>query len=498
MGTAGPVLTQVPGVNADLRGVARNLMTPEIAQGSFDGGAEGLQAVGNAIAGLGEVGQRVGNIIADSRERLADYQDSVSLASYDRRMSEEFEKYKAELPGVTESEWLPGWQAKYKEISTKIASEYKFSGNGMQRLALANEQFLQQTNVNLIRSASQSAFTRGNGELMAKAQRDFDSGNFEEAHATLGKMVDTGAIGADDAQRQVDQWKESMLEADMIADPDGLIQGIEDGSVSVPEDRKARLISDANKVKRQQIGAAIDELDQMIFSGKFKTKEEIEEFSSIRGIPAKDTFERVKSLSIVEPTTIEGKARLESEYLKLMADIESYDPKFDVEEKGLYDLRTRIINLPPGYGEEPSGILSGIVREGRKTSEQEIRGNISSNIISMKSAGFFGVAPKEKGKKAGTEALLIEQRASALMDQFRAYQQQMGAKLTQADADAWLSAQTIGDIKKAVGDKSIKSPTAKITTWGADGVTFVEGASRKKTQAELMAEVEGALELPKK
>ena len=207
---AGPALglTSVPQPSLSIAGVAGTLTAPTLAQGAFDGAAEALQSMGQAIGQVAQVPTKVKNIIDDNQRRRAQFQDNVSLATYNRQMTEAFETYRAGLDGVSEDQWVPGWQKQYSELSEKFAGDLSFSEAGRQQLLAENQQFLSRTNSQLITSANRKAVDRGTGELLAQADRQFEFGDDEAAYATIGKLVDLGAMRRDQAQAKMESWKE--------------------------------------------------------------------------------------------------------------------------------------------------------------------------------------------------------------------------------------------------------------------------------------------------
>lgn len=204
----GPIAAGIPQVNTDLSGAARSLMTPTMQLDAFSGEAQGLQGLAQGLSRFGESGQRVADILHDASQRKQAFQDDVSFAQYDNRLSGAYARYKESLPGRPEAEYLSGWQqtlAKEREIARK---DLALSPQGRARLDEHDTRFVRQTSRDLISAASHRSIERGTGEITAQAQRFFDAGRDEDAYATYGRLVDLGAITREQYDRQIRQWRD--------------------------------------------------------------------------------------------------------------------------------------------------------------------------------------------------------------------------------------------------------------------------------------------------
>ena len=439
-----PAMMSVPNARTDLSGVARNLMAAPIRQGAYDGAAQGMQAIG-------EAGQKVAGVLSHLSGVMAEAQNTASLAKAETLLSEAYAQHEIESATKDPNEWVPSWQAKQSKLMSQV-EKLPLTPGGKRQMELYTAQFMGNSSISLAKNANKRIIedARLGGETMFKTR--IAAGDYEGAAIVKSELVSKGIL----SKNEGDAWmveaekrqKDDFIASEMMADPDGLIQEVESGNIAMPDEEKQQVIARAKQVKRQQVAEADDELDQLVLTGEVKTEQEIREWGEARGIPERQILSHLKSLSVVNESTEAGQAAIQSARGDIQAAISAYNPETDANDKDYFAIKDQIrASLPEGLRQEFLSDLSSMRKEGRKTPEKEIKASIFSQINELKTADFFGKGDKPKDK------LLAAQKANSLMDQFREYQKQMGAKLTQADADAWLAAQVNGDVKKAVRQK---------------------------------------------
>jgi len=425
-----PAMTRVPNARTDLSGAARNLMTPQLQQGSFDGAARGAGAIGDSIGRMGAVGARIGAVFSDIQARKIRQQDSVNLAIRNRKVSERFAKFETETRGMSEDEWVPKWNEVMSKFGPEVEGDLKFSDEGLRRLEVDKQQFMAQTNTRLIGAANRSAVERGNGELLGRAQTEFEAGNEDTAATIYADMVVTGAM----TQNQVDRrWEGHILTRDknqraamMIDNPvlyasdlksmrDG--DALDEGQVSFMEQHfsgpegPTRLLQAEGEAARYARGIQVDKSNEIlnkIIEGDVTTEDEVREQGE--GLMDSITIDRLV-------TVLESDPQYDSEKVStLRTEIATYLAKDDRDLSGYASLQQRIgTEVPKGLqGPLNSELYTSYSRnrDGKSSPQTtRLKGEAFQFIDKLANSGVYG--DTGLGTKGETKGKVVDAEQSA-------------------------------------------------------------------------------------
>lgn len=371
----------------DLSAARQALTVPTLQQGAFDGAAQGIGALGQSIQRAADVPLKVQAVLQDAQERKTKFQDDAQLAQYDADMGRGYEEYKATLPGTSENEWGPKYAEQFKKNSEQYAKNLSLSPEGQQRLQIYNIRTLGNQQAQLMAEGTRSSIARGTSDLLAQAQRQYDSGQIEEAHVTMSRLVTNGALG----QNQADSWFKQQEQQQKQNQFVGLMQ----------KNPKA-IAEDTEKLAR---GESVPELDPL-FTGPDRNIQ-IERArnaaqSNLRGIQTEqrqNIFEGIQGGSITNYDQIEAANQAGGEVLEprdlqaakkalmntvgvldvakyndIRAQVAQYDPKGDKDGTKMADLQRQIgSELPSAEGSELFKRLKGISSGAAKNTDVDSR-----------------------------------------------------------------------------------------------------------------------------
>jgi|GEM_PF-2910044 len=484
----------VPQANTNLSGVAGNLMTQPLQQGSFDGAARGSQAIGDSISGLGEVGQRISAVIQDANERKAKMQDDVSLATIDGLRSERLARYQGTLQGKSEDRWQPDWETEFASGDPKDLEGLPLSQDGRHRLALQTQEFMTRANTGLIVSSNRSAVDRGAGIMVSQAQRKFDDGDDAGGRVIVSQLVTNGAWRQDQADTFLKQVKETRNANELtgfmqsappqFADDMKIIkngkdipphlQDMADHYFSGPDGRMKIdkwEVEAARNLRNFQIQGS-NEIDDDILSGNITTEDQIHDRTAILGLGEKDARSFVDSLAVEKSTTPEGQAAYLAAYDQMWTESVNYDPSSDTDGQErmriLRDIRSQAI---PGERQPLLTNLREAIKDGM-TPQRERAANMENVIDTIGMQGLLIEKPKSKpedDREAWAEyTIALNQKKAALKKSARDWQKKWPEPGPQDDAD-WM--------KSAVGSST--AGAAAKSMWQTPGNLWSSFMSRQ-------------------
>ena len=402
----------------NLSGVAESLMTPTIRQGSFDGAAEGMDALGQGLADLGQTGARIAAVISDANARKQEHHDDGEIARKGLEYELEIEKFKGTLGDKPESEYLSLLDAELPKIRERVLKDAAFSKNGEGRFALAEMKLVGETRRGVQAAANRQQIERDTRDLLALADRHNEAGQKEEAAATLGKLVDRGAIGRDQMQSKLKQWADdantNTLTGIMQGNPkefhEDIVDFIKTGENKVLEanftgpDKAIQLQKweqTSGQYLRQVQAESSNALDDAILKGAVTTPEQIRAATSAIGLDEKDTQSFIASLAVAKLNTPEGQAKYLSNYDSLWTRSVNYDPMGDADGKKqlslLRDIRSQAIEgeRKPLLDNLREAIKDGMTPERQRAASLE-------NTIDLLATQKLLIAPPDE--KTATEA----------------------------------------------------------------------------------------------
>ncbi|CAN5773851.1 hypothetical protein BH09VER1_BH09VER1_46300 [soil metagenome] len=177
-----PVLTKYPDTRVDLSEMARRLQQGGIQQGSFDGPAKGLQAMGEAVGQAGNVFQQVG-------ERMMESKNQADLARVEDIMSQARAEHAQEMQSLPEDQWVPTWEQKYRPLVEKRIDALHLSPMVRGRVIPQLVHFDATTRSSLTYDALKQTASRNLQDLENGVTEAVQSQDFARAQANVGRMV---------------------------------------------------------------------------------------------------------------------------------------------------------------------------------------------------------------------------------------------------------------------------------------------------------------------
>ncbi len=422
-GLTEPVLTNYPERKLDLSGVTRSLMMEPIKQGSFDGPAEGLAAIGEA---LGETGRKAVAVVRDFQEAKAAAKDYDATNQAGLMFERERKELGTKLAGLSEKEMVPLLKD-YEERTRQQLDGLSFTDRG--RL-WAKDYHRQQMGVatQMAQDADVATLTqRGRTNAIQRHQSLIDAGDYEGAEAVRRGGVRSGMFRADEAK----------------AMEEGALMSVERGRASafVQEDPWAaqgyfakaekegksemypRMSREELANLRTQAGQAIvarqrevsDGLDDKILSGDVRDEGTIRSMAAAGRLPKADVDSLVKGLRDVPVARPEDRVN----YLRAQSDIitklAGYDAEQDTEDKEYYAIKRMIREGVPTTQRKAALDDLQRRRDGKRTESDEVKWNKYQIIDAISDEGLLGAKGlDDKGSviDAGRE---IERQRKALL-----------------------------------------------------------------------------------
>lgn len=138
----------------NLAGIGRQYQRSLLQQGSFDGPAKGLQAIGQAG---GEIAGMLGKIAQAKAEAEAD----TAAIEAGNRMQVEFADYTSKLtPSTPTDEFVSGWQFRFSQVKQEVLGDQKLSPLARQKIERSALKLEGESIANLTTAANREVFKR--------------------------------------------------------------------------------------------------------------------------------------------------------------------------------------------------------------------------------------------------------------------------------------------------------------------------------------------------
>lgn len=191
-----PLGDNLQGVN--LMGAARMMQRNQIAQGSFDGPAEGMQALGR---GLAVAGAGVGNALTRIAEAKMQADDDTHVMGATAVLNQTWADYQSSLaPGSDTNSWVPGWDDTLNKTAKQLLANKSLSPTAKALVNAELVRFRGQTMPRLTMSAAKESFDRSTKAHAATAEAQIETGDVESAKKTYDVMLSKGLLYPEQAE----------------------------------------------------------------------------------------------------------------------------------------------------------------------------------------------------------------------------------------------------------------------------------------------------------
>jgi hypothetical protein len=492
-----PAMIGVPNANTNLSGAARNLMAAPLRQGAYDGGAQGMQAIG-------EAGQRVAGVLSHLSGVIAEAQNTASLAKAERILSDAFAAHEIESATKPPGEWLPAWQSKAEKLRGEV-EKLPLTPGGKRQMELYANQFMGSSSIQLAGKANKQIIEDSRLEVRTSVKRNAQAGQYENAVGRVYEGVKDGLFSKAEGDAIIleveTEQQQNIIFTNMNDDPEQFRFDLRDGKYDgeISESEKIKLDYQAQGILRKQQAEAVDSVENRIASGDVKNTEDIDTAAELLSIEPRYVEALKSSFQRNYVTTPEGKAEIAKFYEQTQRKIDAYAEGGTRDDDAEYEIQLAITSLPDGQKE----ILRGRFQDATKeigSGPVLVDTRINKAITSLLDDGAFGVVvpsaevKKLKGenlKKAALENLTAMKKADALRDKWKAHKK-TNPNLSNEDAMKWLNGETQEDVRNAVS-KGIFPASSQSQEWDSpSGV----GQGRQKTAKELEKEIDDALTPP--
>lgn len=374
-----PALVQAPAPDInfeELDGLAGAILQNEISQGALDVYGQGVNQLARGIASLGELPMQVASKVAEARN-LRDEMDVDNLL-YDA-----FERHKADIQGLPESEYVPSFQKRAAELRKQI-DDMPLAPAVRRKAELDYENFFQRGTTQFKTQAQLSLIQRSGDASLQAFRRKYDAGDYKGARAVLHRAEKAGVLGPGVVRREMkakdeelialgdrqevatDPWK--VLDEAKMAAKSGMFRMF--GRTVTEEEARNFEIAAGETIRQRQFDAMVS-LSAVVGSEKAVSRERIEAAAAEARLPREAVDAQIAGLTKIQPTSDPaGVAFVKENEAKMRAAVAAYDPTTDWEQDELY----RLVH----------GINSGVLQEGRQGLLAELFGRRKQNAVTPK------------------------------------------------------------------------------------------------------------------
>lgn len=485
-----PEMQRVPGLRVDMSGITRNLQQSTIRPGSFDGAAEGLAKVGDAVAGVAPV-------INEFGQRMVASKNYGDLARAEAVMDTARAAHAQETAQLPENQWSAVWDEKYAPMVAGQIEGLGLSQWSKDRIGPQLVQFQARQKITIAHSAWKKSAERDDMAMANQFNAAMDAGDYEKAAAVNQQRT---AIGHQTPEEQEKVWAEAEKKIQhrgaidfQNRDPLNFEAEMEESAAAgksdvfpwmQPEDI-ARYMNSAQSEVRSRRTDARQSLHDSILAGEIPDEETLR---AKAGPYIGET--EIKSLA----RSIVGNVQYNPEITsKLRTDIANYDPKVDKDLSVYNSLRSRIEST---VVKDVQGPLSSELykvysdaKEGKPAKPaSRLRSALFSTIDTMTEQGLLG--PTGTSDKTGEKGKIVDsgqyissfEKAQKLKDDAEQFFAD-NPDATPEQATQWFKTTVSGSAAeqaaKAFGEKA-KAPVYNWAPYGGGGLGMPGAAPRGK------------------
>ena len=366
----------------NLAGIGRQYQRSLLQQGSFDGPAKGLQALGQAG---GEIAKVLGKISEAKMEAEAD----TAAIEAGNRMQVEFADYTSKLtPSTPTDEFVSGWQSRFSQVKQELLGDQKLSPLARQKIERSALKLEGESIANLTTAANREVFKRSLNAHEQILEQKKSRGDWPGAGEVVAEMERKGLISTDTANSMAEglasQAEFNTAKDAIDRDPLTALPSIEDPKqfTRLTVRNREQLKDEAGRSINRRKADLLERIRLYFENNQFDSLEDAERLAG----PYWD--DKLKA----ETQVLFSRKMGPNDDLKneLDAGIDDYDPASDPDGKKRYELE-RIVKafVPDGYKQ---GFLDRISRKaGPRTPSSQVESAARDVLKAAKEAGQFGV-----------------------------------------------------------------------------------------------------------
>lgn len=447
-------MTETPGLRSDFGGLAGQLRQEELPKGYFDGNAQGVAKMAEAIGGTSEVFGKLAKAVESVTNNLTVNKAHGQIDDY-------IAARRGEMAQMPEDQWLGHLLEGIPKLEKSLQG-LRPSDTARREINEALMWKVDRARVEVVGEARNQLATNALGMLEAQVSRTTESGDYRGALTVVDRGVRDQVITAEEGERRkqgilagAEQTKVGEM---MVADPQAFLTQVEEkggveiagyGMVAFEGERKARVMQQARRVLVEQRTSANGELDELVQGGRLGGEAEVRAWALAKRLPERDVASHVAALAVVDDETPEGQARVLRSRLEIGAGLAQVNVK-DVDKKFAYQDRIRR-ELPL----EERGDWQKLVKErygGAQTNP--IEAELQRRNVELMQAGFYGRLRNEPGEEAARQNLSILQRAEASRQAVEKLIR-MEPNLTKKEAYGFFYESTAGAVHRGVRERTV-------------------------------------------
>jgi 5'-deoxynucleotidase YfbR-like HD superfamily hydrolase len=501
-----------------------------LPRGAFNGVAEGIGKVADAISGIAPV-------INEFGQRMAASKNYGDMARAEAVMDSARAAHAQETAQMPENQWSQVWNEKYAPMVSQQIEGLGLSQWAKDRIGPQMIQFNARQTINIAHGAWKKSAERDGMAMDNQRVAAFDAGDFNKGVEVNQRMTELGHQSPEQADRFLmdaeKKQQHSLAIKAMSQNPMAFNAEMEKAAVEgtsadfpwmQPEDI-LRFGNMANSAARNMENEFAQGIDNAVLSGEITTVDQLEAREDYKVLPEREKLSLRNSLTIQIENSPEGRALFEARRVeniaKAQTGIESFDASKDVKDEQYRNIKDFIrTQIPEGDRKELLDDLSERRKsfiDGKKVKGSAPMAEAMKELNRGFDSGMLGQWKTQKRGKAVEDDGLREKAAR----KFATIQQNMQewAKANPEDAQDVnkvfdrLNALTMQDreIFKGTGGNGGGFKIPDLTDWGqaswekpdvqppdpdAVKAKVKEATGPKKTQAELQKEIDDALQMP--
>jgi hypothetical protein len=376
----------------NLAPLGRQYQRSLLQQGSFDGPAKGLQALGQAG---GEIAGMLGKIAQAKAEAEAD----TAAIEAGNRMQVEFADYTSRLtPSTPTDEFVSGWQSRFSQVKQEVLGDQKLSPLARQKIERSALKLEGESIANLTTAANREVFKRSMNAHEQILEQKKSRGDWAGAGEVVAELDRKGLISRDTANAMAEgiasESELYMAKNAIEGDPILALSSLNDPT------QFTRLTIRNREQLKDEAGRSInrrkaDLLERIRLSFENNQFDSLEDAERLSGSYWDDKLK-------AETQVLFSRKMGPNEDLKneLDAGIDDYEPTSDPDGKKRYEIERKVkAFVPDGFKQ---GFLDRISRKaGPRTPSSQVESLARDVLKAARDSGQFGELHEDffKGNK---------------------------------------------------------------------------------------------------
>ena len=380
----------------NLAGIGRQYQRSLLQQGSFDGPAKGLQALGQAG---GEIAKMLGRISEAKMEAEAD----TAAIEAGNRMQVEFADYTSKLtPSTPTDEFVSGWQSRFSQVKQELLGDQKLSPLARQKIERSALKLEGESIANLTTAANREVFKRSLNAHEQLFEQAKSRGDWAGAGEVIRVAREKGLYSDETANAMAEGVAS---EADLYTaksaidrDPIMALSSLEDPNQfnKLTIRNREQLKDEAGRAINRKKSGLMDLVSSAVESNRINSQQDAE---SIFGEYLDDKTKMDIEVMLSKKVGPSDELRHE-----ILDSIDSLDVDADVRGDGAYRISQIIKSrVPEGYKQELLDRLQKKV--GPKTPSSAVESFARGILRDAKDEGVFGQTHEDFFKKQAKKGM---------------------------------------------------------------------------------------------